>query len=1181
MSGSRLIVAAMLAAIPAGAWAGQPASFVDLGDLPGGRGLSVATAVSADGSVVVGYSDSAFGQQAFRWTLAGGMAGLGDLPDGTFLSTARGVSADGAVVVGDSAAADGQYAFRWQLGDVALTPLGDLPGGDVLSVASCVSGNAAVIAGYSSSTASSLLGHEAFRQSGAAPLEALGDLPGSLFHSAATAISSDGSTIVGFGTSAASGASGSEAFRWTAAGGLQGLGDLAGGSFNSRALGVSTDGFVIVGVGTSINGTFAFRWTDPSAGGTGMMSLGDLAGGAADSQANGLSTDGAIVVGRATTAAGPRAFVWTQPDGMRQLSTVLAVDLNLSLAGWTLEEATAISADGMTIVGYGLAPDGQYRAWRAFLGFALYPPGDGDINNDGFINLVDHAALPGCLTGPGPTSLTPECATFDFEPDFDVDLADVAEIFAAFSPIEFTVAIIGCPTSDVILGATIALSASTMGGSGEPTFEWNLSSGVGTFSDPFGAATTFTPMSTGLMAVTVTAIAAGESDSDTCLVGVDPPPVISFTLDTDDLTGTPGDDKFDAPLIFNAPSGMQLASLQTGDRANGGEGADRLDAAMNGLSVTPTELTGIETQNYTLFAPTTLNAGNVSGVDEINSVSSVATLTVLGLQELTDFGLVNVSDGMSGIAATFALVTTTSGASDVLSLALAGSNAGTVNITTASTNGFETLQVKSQGSSANTLQNLTQTTGTTLATANITGTQDVRLRVMPNSIRTYNATGLSGDLTLGGGDGGLTPFATFATNDLLAITGGSGDDMFIFANTLNDADAQGAGGGINGGMGTDTVQATLGANLAAVAPFVSIENVILNATGNFQINLTGVAGISNVITQGGNSEAINTLTLLNIGGTPLPTITYRGDGQPLPQFYDAVIIASAGTGGAADSMTLSIDNRGFALNAIGTTNVHTLGMVTVPNVENLTFNVTDGPAMIQTGITASTLTSFTASGSSHVNLGTVQTGVNNTITSFNLAGVMGTATAIITNGSNGISITGAGGNDALTVIGNAILTSSVATLGSGDDILIYADADDNAPGTNPSADVINTGIGSDIITPGEGNDIVTPGNGNDTIVYTSNFAAAPVNNDGADQISGFAVGDRLRFDAAPPALTTMAFNTAIAQMTNINNDGANTVVVVDIDTDAGDTVGLFITLTGVTLTSANFMIVGNDIVRMN
>lgn len=83
---------------------------VGLGHLPGGN-LSAANAVSADGSVIVGYSSSNLvGAEAFRWTAGGGMVGLGLLPGG-HQSIANGVSADGSVVVGG-----GDEAFRWTAG---------------------------------------------------------------------------------------------------------------------------------------------------------------------------------------------------------------------------------------------------------------------------------------------------------------------------------------------------------------------------------------------------------------------------------------------------------------------------------------------------------------------------------------------------------------------------------------------------------------------------------------------------------------------------------------------------------------------------------------------------------------------------------------------------------------------------------------------------------------------------------------------------------------------------------------------------------------------------------------------------------------------------------------------------------------------------------------------------------
>ena len=48
--------------------------------------------MSADGSVIVGYSQSDFGAEAFRWTESEGMVGLGDLPGGEFYSQALGTA---------------------------------------------------------------------------------------------------------------------------------------------------------------------------------------------------------------------------------------------------------------------------------------------------------------------------------------------------------------------------------------------------------------------------------------------------------------------------------------------------------------------------------------------------------------------------------------------------------------------------------------------------------------------------------------------------------------------------------------------------------------------------------------------------------------------------------------------------------------------------------------------------------------------------------------------------------------------------------------------------------------------------------------------------------------------------------------------------------------------------------
>jgi probable HAF family extracellular repeat protein len=332
---------------------GAALNFSGLGDLPGGVFNSRAIDISADGSVVVGAGTSASGQEAFRWTVDGGMVGLGELPGGSFSSLASDVSADGAVVVGESNSTSGLEAFRWTSGG-GMVGLGDLPGGSFDSTATGVSADGSIVVGRSHSAS----GTEAFRWTSGGGMVGLGDLPGGPFSSIAYNVSTDGSVIVGEGRSA----SGSEAFRWTSGGGMVGLGDLPGGSFSSIAHGVSADGLVVVGSSQSASGPEAFRWTS----GSGMVGLGDLPGGADSSVAIDVSADGSVVVGLSSSAIGTTAFIWDATNGMRNLNDLLPAILGAALDGWTLNQVHGVSADGKTIVGYGPSPNGL-QAWLAYL----------------------------------------------------------------------------------------------------------------------------------------------------------------------------------------------------------------------------------------------------------------------------------------------------------------------------------------------------------------------------------------------------------------------------------------------------------------------------------------------------------------------------------------------------------------------------------------------------------------------------------------------------------------------------------------------------------------------------------------------------------------------------------------------------------------------------------------------
>ena len=98
-----------------------------------------------------------------------------------------------------------------------------------------------------------------------------------------------------------------------------------------------------------------------------FVQLGYL-GGENWSVANGVSPDGSVIVGSAgsaSTVSDRAAFVWTSGGQMQNLRDLLLADGIAELDGWTLLNATGISGDGRTIVGYGVNPDGNTEAWIA------------------------------------------------------------------------------------------------------------------------------------------------------------------------------------------------------------------------------------------------------------------------------------------------------------------------------------------------------------------------------------------------------------------------------------------------------------------------------------------------------------------------------------------------------------------------------------------------------------------------------------------------------------------------------------------------------------------------------------------------------------------------------------------------------------------------------------------------
>ncbi|WP_343836335.1 autotransporter domain-containing protein [Castellaniella ginsengisoli] len=388
-----------LAALPCFSVSAQ--SLENLGSLTANQqGSSYARAVSADGSTVVGEADydrTAGGTNlhAFRWTSAGGMQDLGDFTaNQQGYSRAYAVSADGSTVVGEAsydltAGGTRSHAFRWTSAG-GMQDLGDFTANQQgYSYARAVSADGSTVVGEAAYdlTAGGTRAH-AFRWTSAGGMQDLGDFTANQQgYSTARAVSADGSTVVGYANyDLLAGGTRYHAFRWTSAGGMQDLGDLTANQQGySYARAVSADGSTVVGEADydrTAGGTryHAFRWT--SAGG--MQDLGDFtANQQGYSYARAVSADGSTVVGEASydlTAGGTRyhAFRWTSAGGMQDLGDFTANQQGSSYA-------TAVSADGSTVVGYASNDAG---ASRAFIYKAPQSPTDPNLPIQDYENVL-------------------------------------------------------------------------------------------------------------------------------------------------------------------------------------------------------------------------------------------------------------------------------------------------------------------------------------------------------------------------------------------------------------------------------------------------------------------------------------------------------------------------------------------------------------------------------------------------------------------------------------------------------------------------------------------------------------------------------------------------------------------------------------------------------------------------
>lgn len=303
---------------------------------------------------------------------------------------------------------------------------------------------------------------------------------------------------------------------------------------------------------------------------------------------------------------------------------------------------------------------------------------------------------------------------------------------------------------------------------------------------------------------------------------------IDLTKEVDNLVGTTGDDMFHATA---GPLGLSLldVTLNNGDRIDGGGGDNdtlQVIATLPSIMVPVTpilsNLENIDVQTSIAggvlggFAMDLSQSTGVKQVSLSNSSSvgmGTPTATFMNVGNLVNAAINNVHQGELNISYRPSV---TLGANDTQNVAITNSSAE-FNVDT----GVENLVVTTTGSDPIYEENELCTSIYGLKTVTISGDGPLYISFDKNAdLTTVDASGTTGGVYVDDLDNGKA----------ITVTGGSGDDIFLFYDGLT------AGDKVNGGAGFDTVGVDAGdyssVNAAkALNALVSIEQIEFYGNG--------------------------------------------------------------------------------------------------------------------------------------------------------------------------------------------------------------------------------------------------------------------------------------------------------------------------------------------------------------
>lgn len=318
-----------------------------------------------------------------------------------------------------------------------------------------------------------------------------------------------------------------------------------------------------------------------------------------------------------------------------------------------------------------------------------------------------------------------------------------------------------------------------------------------------------------------------------------------LSSDCEDLRGSQCDDTIYAGLEFDPATGTTIPTLQSCDQVDGRTGTDSIHADLNGApntQITP-ELIDIEEVSIRSYSPSllTFSVENCTGITSIGYTSghNAGVMTFSNISQLVQLDARNITSSVDFMF----LESATNSSSDTLMLylsAVVGTNA-TVSLTTATTNGIETMNIETYA--LNNFSDIVMN-GTTLTTVNISGNAGLTIA---NSFDA-NVTLINASANLAGVNLKATQSST------ITFIGSAGDDTFIAGAGADIIEGREGDDTIEAGAGIDTISGNAGADVFRLASVSSTDRDLISdfddtpTTGdrlNFDSDVATLSGTDN------------------------------------------------------------------------------------------------------------------------------------------------------------------------------------------------------------------------------------------------------------------------------------------------------------------------------------------------